>query len=170
MSEAEIKVRNYVDTEQLKKDLAYSSTNLSDAMMAQASMFAHYGVQAAYAAKQVNSLELLIENHEARVYRELRDKAIADGEKVTEALLERRIAQNTTIIKMKRLLNEAKQIEAIAKTASEAFRHRRDMLIQEGFTSREEMKGQLAIHKKRESEETFEGLKERALNRLRTGE
>ncbi|MBA8881773.1 hypothetical protein [Phyllobacterium myrsinacearum] len=138
-------VKNFIDTAQMKRDLAYSPADLSNAMMQQASLFAHYGVIAAQASRQVDTVKLLLESTEAAVYRRERETALQDGEKPTVADLDKRVARNGRVVNMKKALIEAKQIEANAKTATEAFRHRRDMLIQSGSTEREEMKGELAI-------------------------
>ena len=138
-------VRNFIDAAQLKTDLAYSPTDLTDAMMKQASLFAHYGALAAEASHQVDVVKMLLESTEATVYKLLRDDFAKRAEKVTEAQLEKLVAQNARTIAMKKALNQAKRIEAVGKTAVEAFRHRKDMLIQIGSTAREEMKGELTI-------------------------
>ena len=135
------RVKRYVDPAKLKADLAFSNLNLTDAMMSQASLFAHYGILAAQASKQVHDLELLIEATEASVYRNERDLAISNGEKPSDAGLKQIVSRNSKVKQLKRCLNEALQIEATAKIATESFRHRRDMLVQQGLLSREEMKG-----------------------------
>jgi alpha-amylase/alpha-mannosidase (GH57 family) len=157
------KVVNYIDPQELKKDLTYTPNALTDAMMAQASMFAHYGVLAAKASKQVNTFEFLLETTEAKVHRKLRDAAVAAGEKYTEAGLSKDIMRDPGILKIKRALNEAKQIEAVAKTAVESFRHRRDMLVQHGLISREEMKGEISIAARNIREQEAENTKNRIM-------
>ena len=138
-------VKDFVDPRQLKIDLTFSANDLTSAMMQQASMFSHYGVLAAQASRQTDVVELLLENTEAAVYKILRDQAVVAGEKVTEAQLEKVIQRHPRVIAMKKSLNEARRVEATCKTAVEAFRHRRDMLVQMGLISREEMKGELTI-------------------------
>lgn len=138
-------VVDYIDVAQLKKDLAYSENDLSSAMMQQASLFSHYGVLASKCSKQVDVIKLLLENTEAAIYQLLRSKAAQRGDKMTEVQLEKAVSREERVIAMKKALNEAKQIETVAKTALEAFRHRRDMLVQSGLISREEMKGELRI-------------------------
>lgn len=159
-------VRQLIDTEQLNRDMTFSPTNLTDAMMAQAALFAHYGVLAAKASRQVDDVKLLLENVEAKVYRKIRDEAASSGTKMTEAQLEKAVAINEHVIAFRKALNEAKQIEAISKTAVEAFRHRRDMLVQQGLISREEMKGELSIAAKRAHEDELDSLKNRYLKRI----
>ncbi|OCP22013.1 MULTISPECIES: hypothetical protein [unclassified Ensifer] len=163
---AKITVRNYVDTAELKKDLGYTLVDISGAQAEQAQLFAHYGVQAAKAARQVDNIKLLLENAEAAVYRVLRDKMVAAGEKVTEALLDKLVTRHERVTAVKKALNEAKQIEAIAKTAVEAFRHRKDMLVQHGATEREEMKGELVTKLRSSREEDLTNLKEGYLKRV----
>lgn len=164
-------VRDLIDVPQLKKDLAYSDANLSDAMSQQSSLFSHYGVLAAQASSQVDTVKLLIETREAAVYQLLRNKAVLHSEKLTEMQLEKSVAREESVQALKRALIEAKRIEATAKTAVEAFRHRRDMLIQKGLISREEMKGDLrisaatAMNNARDA--SYEDTKARMMERVR---
>lgn len=160
-------IKDFVDPAQLKKDLAFSNNDLTSAMMQQASLFSHYGVLAAQAARQVDVVKLLLENTEAAVYKLLRDQAASAGDKVTEAQLEKMIARHDRVIAMKKSLNEAKRVENITKTAVEAFRHRRDMLVQMGLISREEMKGELSIRAKSAAEMARESSIESVMARRR---
>ena len=149
-------VQDFVDPDQLKRDVAFSAADLTSAMMGQASMFSHYGVLAANAARQVDVVKLILENTEAAIYKILRDQAATNGEKVTETQLEKMVSRHERVIAMKKSLNEAKRCEANAKIAVESFRHRRDMLVQMGLLSREEMKGELSIRAKSVAEEARE--------------
>ncbi|QNH71680.1 hypothetical protein V1VFAS_113 [Rhizobium phage V1VFA-S] len=158
-------VRDFVDAAQLKRDLAYSPNNLTDAMMQQASMFSHYGILAADAARQVDVVKMLLENTEAAVQQIIRDELAGAGEKVTESMVAAKVARHTRTISMKKALNEAKRVESICKTAVEAFRHRRDMLVQQGLISREEMKGELTIRERNAREDALESTRALALDR-----
>lgn len=164
---ADIKVKQLIDTTRLKADLSYSIANLSDAMVTQAALFAHYGELAAKASRQVDNIKLLVENTEAAVYRSIRDELADKGEKVTESLLDKLVTRHERVIAVKKALNEARQIEAVAKIAVEGFRHRRDMLVQQGLIAREEIKGELSINVKREREREVEDLKEAYMARAR---
>lgn len=160
------RVRQFIEPEQLAKDMSYSLADLSDAMVQQAPLFAHYGTLAAKASRQVDDLKMLLEVTEAKVYRVVRDEFAKAGTKVTEAQLEKTVAVHPQVIAVKKALNEARQIEATAKTAAEGFRHRRDMLVQQGLISREEMKGELSIARRNEAEGQVEAAKERVMRRL----
>ncbi len=164
-----IEVKRLIDPEQLKKDMAWSQVNLTGAMMDQASLATHYGMLAARASRQVHDLELLLEITEGKVGRVTRDKAAEEAKaeyeeakktdpkakpekKTTEAQIAGAVATHPRVIALKKAINEARQIEAQAKTAVEAFRQRRDMLVQAGLLSREEMKGEVSIAKRTEAE------------------
>lgn len=161
------KVRNVIDAQKLNEDLSYSLNNLSDAMVSQSSLFAHYGVLSARASKQVDDVKLLVENTEAAVYRKIRDDLAAKGEKITEAQLEKLVARHERVVAAKKALNEAKQIEKVANLAVESFRHRRDMLVQLGAYERQEMQGELAVRIRESREQEYENTKEAVLARRR---
>lgn len=138
-----IKVTRYVDPAKLTVDLSYSTANLSGGMVNQASLFAFYATLAAKASRQVDEIDLRIDVLRARISRELRDEAAKAGQKTTVAEIEGGVLTSQKFIAMRQALNEAKQVESEAKTAVEAFRHRRDMLVQLGAHEREELKGEL---------------------------
>lgn len=157
----EVKVFDYIDAEQLKVDLTYTTADLSTAMMQQSALFSHYGVLAAKAAQQVDAIKLVLEATEANVYKVVRSTLIATGDKPTEAQLEKLVNSHDKIVAIKRALARAKYIEALGKTASEAFRHRRDMLVQHGLISREEMRGDLRIAARNQIDDVKQSLLDR---------
>lgn len=160
-------VQDFIDANHLKRDMAFSPNDLTTAMMEQSSLFAHYGVLAARASSQVDTVKLLLENTEAAIYKMTRDDMVSKGEKFTETLLEKLISRHSRVISMKKALNQAKRVESIGKTAVEGFRHRRDMLVQQGLISREEMKGDLRIAERNARQDAIDAQKESALSRIR---
>lgn len=164
------KVHQYLDVDQLKKDLAYTPTNLTDAMMQQASLFVHYGIGASSASRQVDDVKMILEITEAKIYRKLREEAAKKETKLTEAQLEKNVALDANVRSIRRALNEAKQIEANCKIAVESFRQRRDMLVQQGLLSREEMKGEVSISRRNAAEDAGEATKKRVLARIEGGQ
>lgn len=159
-------VKNFIDADEMRKDMAFSPNDIDTAMMQQASLFAHYGVLHADALRQVDTIKLLLENTEAAVYKLLRDKMASKGEKFTETLLEKLVSRHDRVVAMKKALNQAKRVEAIGKTAVEGFRHRRDMLIQQGVKMREELKGELRIAERTARDDAVEAQKAAVLERL----
>ena len=159
-------VKNFLDPMQFKKDVSYSTADLNSAMADQASLFAHYGEIAARAAKQVDDCELLLDAAEAKIYRIIRDNYAKSGEKVTEAMLAKEVSVHPQVVQFKRALNAAKQIEATAKTYAEAFRHRKDMLVQQGSTAREEMKGSVYTAARNLQDEIAENQRQATLDKM----
>ena len=158
-------VRQFVDKEQMAADLAFSPIDLTSAMTQQASMFAHYGILLSQASRQVDNMKMLLETTESKVYRKLRDAAAEEGTKITEAQLDKSVQVEAHVIAFKRALNEAKQIESVAKIAVEAFRHRRDMLVQQGFLHAQEMKGEVSIARRNNVESEVDAAKQRFLQK-----
>lgn len=162
-----VSIKNFIDTDALVKDLAYSDVDLTSAMMAQSALFAHYGVLAADASAQFDLVKLKLDNTEAEVYKRERDAAAVSGEKITEGMLNNVVARDEEVIKLKLLLNKAKRIDAIAKMAVESFRHRRDMLIQQGLIEREERKGEIRVMEKVARDSILDSAKAREIQRVK---
>lgn len=158
-------VVNFIDAEKLSKDVAFSPNDLDSAMMQQASMFSYYGVLAADAARQVDAVKMMLEDTESIVYKAIRAKYDREGTKFTETLLEKGVATHPRVKAMKQALAEAKRVENIGRTAQEAFRHRRDMLVQTGYMRSHEMKGQAIVSKRDARADALEDQKARALER-----
>jgi hypothetical protein len=161
-----VRVRNYIDPKQLKIDLSYSTVDLSTAMVEQAQRYVEYAGYAAKASRQVDDIAMLLEITESKVYRKLRDGAVKSGAKLTEVQLEKSVSVHPQVVQMKRARNEAKQIEANAKAAAEAFKQRRDMLIQEGAKQRQERDGEVAINARRERERASEATIQRIQQKM----
>lgn len=156
-------VKRFFEPGLLKADLQYSVADLSQAMTDQAALYAHYGVQAASAARQTDDMELRLDVTKARVAREVRDAAAIDGRKMSVAEVEAEVLTDQRIIDLRVAVNAAKQVEAEAKTAVEAFRHRKDMLVQLGAGEREEKKGSLTLRLKEAQSQHIGGLESLAI-------
>lgn len=161
-----VRVLNFVDPTKVKGDLTYSIANLSGAMVDQAALFAHYGELAAKAARQVDDLELMLDVAKAKVSRVVRDEAAKAGLKPSVAQVEADVMVHGKVIEYRQAINAAKQIEASAKTLVEAFKQRKDMLIQLGAGEREEKKGELRINAKRIVEEDMQERQSRLLRHM----
>lgn len=161
------KVKNFIDADEMKRDMAFSPdpVGLSNAMVGQAALLARYGVILADASHQVDTVKMLLENVESVIYKTVREKKMKEGEKFTEPLLQSLVATHPRVVSAKKAVSEAKRVEAICKIAVEGFRHRRDMLIQQGSTSREEMKGELRINEASVRDSVLEAQKQSVLAR-----
>ena len=160
-----IKVRNFIDGEKLKSDMAYSLTNLNDAILKQHSMASHYGDLYALAQHQVNDLKTTLEVAEAKVYRNERDAAIKKGEKApSDAYLKVLVSAHDTIVAIKRAINEAKQVSSMASGAVEAWHQRKDMLVQLSVGERTDKQGELRIMDRSAQEALLERARQRVSN------
>ncbi len=138
-------VEDFVSPQQLRDDLEINQLDLSMSMMRQAGLFAYYSTLAAKAEKQLSQMEQLQDIIEARLDRKVRDAAVAAGTKITEAQVKAQIALEPKAIAIRTAVNKARMVSSICKSGADSFRHRRDMLIQLAFNSREERKGELRV-------------------------
>jgi hypothetical protein len=145
MSAAKFTIKKLINPTQLQDDLAFSDVNLSSAMMGQASLFAHYAQISADATGQVDKAKQMRDIIIAKVDKTIRDKYATEGKKVTEKLIEKEVDLHPEVVAMKHKVNEASMVADLAKNALEAFKQRKDMLIQIGVALREEMKGSVSV-------------------------
>lgn len=134
--------------DQVKRDLDIDQIDINVSMMRQAGLFAYYASLHARADAAVAKAEQMVDITEATLDKQIRDRAAAAGEKKTEAQIKSLIQTDPIMIRRRQALNEAVMLAAIAKSTAEAFRHRRDMLVQIGFNLREEIKGGVQIGEK----------------------
>lgn len=158
-------VEAFVDAEKLASDIRFSEVDLDNAMMEQASFYAYYAAQAAKAGLQVDNLKNRLEITEAIVAKKMRDDAAASGAKITEKQIESEVPLNKTVRDLKSAYNEAKAIHALAIQALEAFKQRRDMLIQMGVARREEIKGEARVAVATANQDKLDLLKAKLIER-----
>lgn len=157
-------VKTFINPVQFKSDVSVNIADLDDAFTRQASLFAHYGMQAARASEQVDNLKLLQEVKEAQLSNEHRESLLAEGGKVTEKMIDSAVLTDPRYIKIRKAYNEAKGVLEMNKASTEAFRQRRDMLIQIGADAREEKKGEIFIKKKESQSGDLRGRTRRMKN------
>lgn len=157
-------VKTFISQTQLQSDLSFSHNSLDDAMMRQASLYAHYGTQSAKAQLQADRMKNQMELVEAQIDKELREEAAAEGKKITEAQIEKAIRLDSRYQRAVSRYNESKMVASMTKTTTEAFTQRRDMLVQIGKDLREERLGEVRV---RASQDRVESLKDRAVETIR---
>jgi len=143
-------VKHFIDSEKARDDLETANKDLNLAMMSQAGLFAYYASLAAQAQAQLDKFEHLEEIILARLDKKVRDAANAAGTKITEAQVKAQVNLETDAIAVRSAVNEARMVSNICKSTADAFKHRRDMIIQLGFNSREERKGEVRVYEERE--------------------
>lgn len=139
-----------LDEDQLLADLLCSAETLSEDMIKQAPKFYYYGVLLSIASRNVDIAKRNLDVVEARVDTKIRESRddLAAGKKLTENQITARITVNSEVMEARDLHIKCKHLEKVLTAVVEALRHRKDMLIQMGLLTREEMKGELSIRSK----------------------
>lgn len=134
-----------LDSKQLMQDVSINDTDLTDAMINHASLFAHYAVLNSQAQGRVDKLKLMLDLKTAKLDQSVREEMQASGVKITESAVDQNIRRNADYVRAVNALNEAKENATLTHSALDAFRQRRDMLVQLGVAAREEAKGQVRV-------------------------
>jgi predicted CoA-binding protein len=103
-----------------------------------------------------------------RISRRLALPAANAGSKITEKSVEAEVKLHPEYIKVVVAYNEADAMLDMIKAALEAFKQRRDMLIQLGASQREEMKGELRMGSVSHHDAVLSRIKEMAKERAAT--
>lgn len=126
-------------------DVEIDQNNLSLMFMRHAGLAAFYGAEHAKAAFQENRIKLRLEVEAAKLSKEIRERLLAEGGKSTEKQIEAELMTTPSYIKLVQLHLEAKAKTHLLSTAVDAFKQRRDMLVQLGAQARDEMKGEMRM-------------------------
>tara|TARA_B100002049_G_scaffold198966_1_gene157049 strand:- start:1010 stop:1522 length:513 start_codon:yes stop_codon:yes gene_type:complete len=137
--------KKFIDPAKLKEQVAFSDVDIDTAMMQQASLYSYYGNIYAQAQHQADRFKTHMTHVRARVAHAVREDAAEGGKKVTENMVEERIILHPDYIQAAKLANDSRMIAEMARNALEAFKQRRDMLVQVGKRQLEEMKGQARV-------------------------
>jgi hypothetical protein len=129
-----MKIETFVEIEQIKKDLEFTSVGIDKAFMEQAAMFSYYAFARRQAERQEEKLKHASKIMSSRIDKALRTKCREEKIKMSERMIE-----------LHKNYLDARQIANLLGDTVEAFRHRRDMLIQFGADSRQERAGELRM-------------------------
>lgn len=124
---------------EIADDVGFTEPTLNDNMMRQAGLYVHYGRLAAEMAFEAEVAKQRLEITEASTAQKIRDAYAESGEKVTEKKIEQDLAVTRAVVAAKRAMHRAKAEAEAAKSALEALRHKKDMMIQFGVQRRTEM-------------------------------
>lgn len=134
-----------IDLPQFFEDVKFDPINLTDAFADQAGLYAHYAALSFKAAQQLSRLKVMVNMTWAKLDKEIRDRAASEGIKLTEKAIETEIERSRAYVEAKINANEAEAIDRLIRDALEAFKQRRDMLIQNGVVNRVEMEGEMRM-------------------------
>ena len=167
MSEEAVKpsmLKTFIDGNQLKLEVGIDMTNLDQAMVTHAGLELHYATQTANARYQYERVKSVVEILEAKIDAEMRDvlALAAEVEKKkapTEAAIKAAVLVDKRYSSAKSRLHEAQHIWKLCEAAENAFRSRKDMLLEIARDRRKEREGQMRVM---EDSSKDEALKRRA--------
>jgi hypothetical protein len=134
-------ITKFYDEEQALKDVRTYNPDLQIDFLRQSGLFAHYGNLLAKAEAQHDKLCHALERSEAKLFRATKAEALAAGKKMTDSEAKSIVESHDQIYGGKLLIVEAREQVMQLKAMVEAFKQRKDMLMQLGMTAREELKG-----------------------------
>lgn len=123
----------------LATDLHIDSTDLSEEIVKQPSLYAYYAERLSEAIRKLKDYELQVEVFEAALDRQIRDKALAKREKMTEPQVVARMKSNDTWINHKKKVHELSAAADQIKGIVEAMRQKKDMLVTISANARQEL-------------------------------
>lgn len=131
--------------EKMQQDLQIQDTDLNSCMSEQASLYGYYSVLYAKAQLSADRAKNHVEVLKARKNAALRNAKTGRGVKFTEAQLESEVLRSEEVVNAMDKAATTRMRAALIKEALEAFRQRRDMLVQKGKSRLEELKGELYL-------------------------
>lgn len=138
-------LKDYVDADQLKRDVNFDLTDLDNAIRQHAGLFVHYSDLSRRAKHQFEKMKITVDVLESRLYAIHKEAMIAAGSKPTEKAVEAAVASDPRWYAGKMKLVDAQAIANFANDAREAFSQRKDMLVQVSVDRRVEQQGELRI-------------------------
>jgi hypothetical protein len=128
----------------LDTDLDIDPNNLQKEFIEQPSKFAHYASLQKFAAKRVEELEFELELVYATLYKKIID---ATDKKPTETAIKQGITLDENYGKIRLKIIEMKHLHELLKIGRYAFEQRKDMLIQVGSMTMQEMNSEISTLK-----------------------
>jgi hypothetical protein len=142
-----LQVKQLYEAEQAHQDLREFSPDINLDLMRQPGLFAYYSSLLAKAESQYDRIKHARDVLEAKLDRKYRaDLSKEDpSKKVTESQVKAAITVDENMRKVEGLVRDAKEQVMHLKAVAEAFKQRRDSLMQLAFNLREEGKGQIRV-------------------------
>ena len=131
--------------EQLRKDLQIRDADIDGCMTEQASLYGYYSTLYAKAQFEADHAKTYVEILRAKKYAAFRNAKSGRGLKFSEAQLDAEVTRSVEYLEATQKANLAKMRASIIKEGLEAFKQRRDMLVQKGKFRLEDLKGELYL-------------------------
>ena len=123
-------LNEFVDPDQIKKDMHIDLSDLTTAMQQHSGLYAHYGIQAVRAKRQYERQKTALEILEAQLDGKYRSQLKEENPKTTEPQIRSAIVNDRLYRAMSSRVIHAQEIYRMAEVAERAFHDRREMLLQ----------------------------------------
>lgn len=145
-----------IDVDKFTQDVGIPATDLSGSFRKQGALFAHYASLHYKALKQEFNYELKLKVLMSQLDKEIRDRAATEGEKKpSEKQIEQEIARTASYVSALLAYNDAAALVDLTKNALEAFKQRKDMLVQLGANERQELSADISMTHVNRSASTY---------------
>lgn len=152
MSEETIKpapLKQFID-DSVKRDISINTADLDSEMIQHAALELHYAMQTAHARYQYERIKSAVEILEAKLDAEYRESlaAAAESEKKkgpTEAAIKAAVLVDKRYASAQSRLHESQHIWKLCEATENAFRSRKDMLLEVARDRRKEREGELRV-------------------------
>lgn len=122
------KIDQFVTADEILKDIRVDPNHLDHEFSRQSSLMYRYGAFAASAAKQAAKMKMILEATESKRSKEIRQLAVATGEKVVETKISSQLDSDPDVIQARKALIEAQFIENMMNSALDGIRSRKETL------------------------------------------
>lgn len=117
-----------IEPEQVKRDMAFDSSNLTDAMSQQAALYLHYSMIAVRCRSQLDRMKQQMELVENLLDGEHRSRLKEENPKITEAQIRSAVVTDRRWRAASQRMIDAKTQHGYAESVERSFEHRREML------------------------------------------
>ncbi len=138
-------LNEFVDPDQLKRDVEFDLNDLDNAIRSHAALFVHYANLSRLARRQFERMKATAEILESKLYAVHREALLAAGGKATEATIDAAVKCDPRWFATQQKVIDSRAIYDLAGDAREAFAQRKDMLIQISVDRRVERQGEIRI-------------------------
>tara|TARA_R110000851_G_scaffold59347_8_gene137376 strand:- start:1738 stop:2241 length:504 start_codon:yes stop_codon:yes gene_type:complete len=133
----------FPSAEEVASDVSFTEAQLDDNMIQQPALVAHYGRLLAEAQYDADTNKQMMEIAESKAANKLREAANDEGRKITESLINSTLPTVKAVAVAREKFNRSKSDHEVMKTTFEAFRQKKDMMVQIGVNRRAEIEGKI---------------------------
>ena len=146
-------LKTFVDPDQVKVDISINMSDLDTAMIEHPGLELHYAMQTAHSRRQYERLKAATEILEAKIDAETREKWVGE-KKPTEAAIKAAVLADKRYSSAQSKLIDAQHIWKLCEATENAFRSRKDLLLEVARDRRKEKEGQMRVLEGQEMRES----------------